>query len=59
MQLDPPLSSSYRGEIDITSLSSPEGIFQHILRHIQKSGRDICLVTLHRIHKFSHVECEL
>ena len=59
MQPDPPLSSSYRDEIDIISLSSPEKTSQRILRHVQKSARDRCLVTLHRISKFSHVEYEL
>ena len=59
MQPDPRLSSSYRDEIDITSLSYPEETFGRILRHVQKSARDTYWVTLHRISKFSHVEYEL
>ena len=59
MQLDPLPSSSYKHEIDIISLSSPEETFQRILRHVQKSARDMCSVILHRISKYSHVEYEL
>ncbi len=59
MQPYPPLSSSYRDEIDIISFSSPEENSQRILRHVQKSARDMCSVILHRISKFSHVEYEL
>ena len=56
---DPLPFSSYTVEIDINSPSFPKETFPRILRHIQKSARDMCLVTLHKTSKFSHVEYEL
>jgi hypothetical protein len=58
MHPDPPLSSLYTVEIDITELY-PKETFQHILRHVLKYVRGIDSVILRRINKFSHDEYEL